>query len=66
MFTLHEYEKNSYIFHQNEKVSSIYFIREGEVELSIDADLNEVEQIILLIKRLIHDKEPKKGKMILK
>ena len=70
-FTFHEFQKYQLLYSDNENVDYVYFIIEGEIELSLNKNMFELH---ILIKELINKSgnltkfenyEMKNGNMIL-
>ena len=45
-FTLYNYKNGEFIFRQEEKMKNIYFIKSGEIELTMEASLNDINNIL--------------------
>ena len=50
-FTLYNYKNGEYIFRQGEKMNNIYFIKSGEIELTMEASMNDINNILAIIKK---------------
>lgn len=48
-FIRNSYPKYSYIYKQNQEIDYIYFIREGEVELSMELNLIQLNDLIVFL-----------------
>ena len=50
-FTLYNFKNGEFIFRQEEKMNNIYFIKSGEIELTMDASLYDINNIIEKIEK---------------
>ena len=50
-FTLYNYKNGEFIFRQEEKMKNIYFIKSGEIELTMEASLYDINNIIEKIEK---------------
>ena len=50
-FTLYNFKNGEFIFRQEEKMNNIYFIKSGEIELTMDASLYDINNIIEKLKK---------------
>ena len=51
LFTLYNFKNGETIFKQGEKMNNIYFIKSGEIELTMEASMYDINNIIELIKK---------------
>ena len=50
LFTLYNFKNGEYIFRREEKMKNIYFIKSGEIELTMEASMEEINNILQKIK----------------
>jgi len=49
LFILQDYSKNKIIFNQNSDFEDIYFVKEGEIEITLKITLLELNDLIMKI-----------------
>ena len=52
-FTYHDYHKNKNIFSQGNLVDYIYFIKEGEIDISFDQTIITLNELVIKCSRLL-------------
>ena len=62
-FTLYNYKNGEFIFRQEEKMKYIYFIKSGEIELTMEASLNDINNILEKIENKNNIESKSKDKM---
>ena len=51
LFTLYNYKNGEFIFRQEEKMKNIYFIKSGEIELTMESSMNDINNILEKLKK---------------
>ena len=73
-FTLYNFKNGEFIFRQGEKMNNIYFIKSGEIELTMESSIKDINNILEKMKKKninemnqndINTKKKKKKKLVI-